>query len=101
MTAMRGTVTIHRTRFLESDVWEGDYPRDDVRTDVYDDMTAIEAANLLKREGLSFDATGADWAADPDGSYISDYGTGERTETSGHLSGFHPRVAAAIIRAVG
>lgn len=97
---MTGTVTIHRTRFLESDIYEGDYPRDNVQTDVYDELSAREAADLIRRNGLTFEATGRAWAADPDGSYTSDYGTGERTETSAHLSGFHPRVAAAIITTV-
>lgn len=96
---MTGTVTIHRTRYLESDIHDGDVPRDDVETNVYDELTAREAVNLISREGLSFTATGADWATDPDGSYISDCATGERTETSAHLSGFHPRVVTAIMAA--
>lgn len=98
---MKGTVTIHRTYFLEADIVDGDYPRDDVTTEVHDGLTAREAADLLTREGLSFQATGNDWAADPDGTYISNYATGERVETSGHLSGFPDRVTAAIIETVG
>ena len=94
---MSGTLTIHRTFFLESDIADGDYPRDDIVTDVWEDVSASEAAGILERQGLSFAATGSDWAADPDGSYITDYRTGQRCETSGHLSGFHPRVHAAIM----
>lgn len=97
----RGTVTVHAVHFLEDDIHDGDYPRDDTRTTVYDDVTAREAADIIRREGLSFAATGNDWAANPDGSYVSNYATGERVEESAHLSGFHPRVEAAIISAVG
>jgi hypothetical protein len=96
-----GTLTIHRTYFLLDDVVDGDFPRDVTATDVYSSVTAKEAADILIREGLSFDATGNDWAADPDGSYVTNYATGQRCETSGHLSDFDPRLVAAIIRRVG
>jgi len=95
-----GTVTIHRTYFLEEDVWEGDFPRDDTVTEVFEGLSAVEAAQLLEREGLTFGATGGDWAGDPDGTRIVNYGTGQREETSGHLSGFHPRVELAIVERV-
>lgn len=95
-----GTVTIHRSYFTEEEVWEGDAPRT-VETEVHDGLTAREAADMLTREGLTFAATGNDWAADPDGSRIVNYGTGLREETSGHLSDFPDRVAAAIADAVG
>lgn len=96
-----GTVTIHRTYFLEEDVYDGDFPRDDTRTDVHDEITAREAATLIEREGLSFAATGNTWAADPDGSRITNYATGQRVEVSAHLSEFPERVANAIIEVVG
>lgn len=96
-----GTVTFYHTFFLEDDVEDGDFPRDDVDTEVFDGIGAVEAARLIEREGLSFAATGNEWAADPDGSRIVDYSTGRRVETSAHLSYFHPRVVAAIIERVG
>jgi hypothetical protein len=96
-----GTLTIYRTHFLEDDIVDGDFPRDDTTMDVYSNVTAKEAADVLIREGLSFDATGNDWAADPDGSYVTNYATGQRCEISGHLSDFDPRLVAAIIRRVG
>ncbi len=96
----RGTVTFHRVHFLEADVCDGDSPRDDTRTSVHDDLTAVEAARLIYRKGLTFEATGGVWAANPDGSRIVDYATGERVEESAHLSGFPERVAAAVMRAV-
>ena len=96
----RGVVTFHRTHFLESDIWEGDFPRDDTRTTVHDDLSASEAARLIRQEGLTFEASGGGWAADPDGSRIVDYATGERVEESAHLSGFPDRVAAVIMRSV-
>lgn len=96
----RGTVTIHAVHFLEDDIVDGDYPRDDTRTTVYDGLTAREACELIRREGLSFAATGNDWAADPDGSRIVNYVTGERVEEFAHLSGFPDRVAVAIMSVV-
>lgn len=96
-----GTVTFHRVHFLEDVALEiGDIPMDDIRTTVHDDLTAVEAVRLIYREGLTFAATGNDWAADPDGSRIVNYATGERVEESAHLSGFPDRVADAIMRAV-
>ena len=35
--------------------------------------TLDEAVDVITREGLTFTATGADWAANPDGSVIVDY----------------------------
>ena len=97
-----GTVTIHETHFLEDVALEiGDIPTDDVRTTVHDGVSAVEAARILCEHGVTFAATGNDWAADPDGSYISNYATAERVETSGHLSGFPDRVLAAIMDRVG
>lgn len=110
---MTGTVKVYVQRFTEDEIAvrdeDGDIveyadpPCDDehVHVEEYDDLTAVEAAERIVREGLSFAATGSDWAADPDGSYISDYATGERTAKTAHLSGFHPRVVAAIIERVG
>lgn len=107
-----GKLTIHETRFTEDEisvydgagqlVEYGDIPYDEKHTTTteYDGVGAREAADILERYGLSFAATGSDWAGDPDGSYISDYATGERIVTSGHLSGFHPRVFAAIVESV-
>ena len=60
-----------------------------------------EAVTLLTSGGLSFAATGTDWAALPDGSYISDYATGERREVTAHLDGFTHAAVAAIVPAVG
>lgn len=81
------TVTFHHTHYLEDDVHDGDIPRDDVRTEVVEVETPVEAAILMAQEGLSFKVTGTDWAADPDGSYILNYATGECVETTGHVTG--------------
>jgi hypothetical protein len=104
MTKHLGTVTIHRTYFLEDDIVDGDFPRDDVRETVYDNVDAVEAARIVQDEGLSFYATSSEsprWASDPDGSYVTDYYRGERCETSAHLSGFPVRLLDAIVRRVG
>lgn len=100
MSIKRGTVTIYRTHFLEDDIYEGEFPRDDVRTEEWDDLSAAEVVALIRREGLTFEATGGSWAADPDGSRIVDYARGERVETSAHLEGWPLRVEVAIIAAV-
>jgi len=103
------TVRLFRTRFLEDDVWEGDFPRDDVRTEDFnwdpredtDEEIIDGAVRVFEREGLTFAATGNDWAANPDGTVIVDYGTGEREEVTGHLIGFTAEQTAAIVERVG
>lgn len=103
-----GTVKIIEVRYTEDEIEirneHGDVeaygtpPYDDEHTRIteYDELTAREAADRIRREGLTFKATGNEWAANPDTSYISNYATGERCEVTAHLSGFHPRVVAAI-----
>jgi hypothetical protein len=103
------TVRIWRTRFFEADVWEGDFPRDDTRSEDFDfdpqtetDEEIIDGAvRVFQREGLTFSATGTDWAGNPNGTRIIDYGTAQREETSGHLIGFTDAQVAAIIEQVG
>ncbi len=103
------TVRLWRTRFFEADVWEGDYPRDDTRSEDFDfdPQTETEeeiidgAVRVLQREGLTFEASGSDWAAHPDGTQIIDYGTAQREEVSGHLIGFTPAQVATIVERVG
>jgi len=101
------TVRINRVRFLEDDVFEGSIPREcyeNARTEDFDfdREDAIEGAvRLIQREGLTFAATGNDWAANPDGTRITDYATGEREETTAHLIGFTMTEARAIIGQVG
>ena len=102
--AVIGTVRIIRVTFLEDDVFEGSIPMEcyeNASTEDFEVSTSAEAVDVLKREGLSFAATGTDWAADPDGSRITDYATAERTETTGHLHGFSPWSVRAIIERVG
>lgn len=96
-----GTVTIRRLYYLEDDIRDGDVPRDDERVETYDELTAHDAVDLIMREGLTFAATGNDWAANPDGSRIVDYATAKREETTAHLAGFSPRVLDAIKEVVG
>lgn len=96
-------VRITRVRFLEDDIYEGDFPRDDTRTEdfeIEEDSTAETIASaiaVLNREGLTFGASGSDWAANPDGTVIVDYGTGEREETTAHLIGFTEDETIAIM----
>jgi hypothetical protein len=98
---MTGTVTLHETHFLESEIIDGDFPRDNTCTDVIECEDVEEAVALIQREGLSFAATGNSWAANPDGSRIVNYATGERVESSAHLSGWSEADEIAIMNAVG
>jgi hypothetical protein len=106
------TVRITRVTFLEDEVFDGGIPMaciDNARTEDFeadraDDSTdeIIDyAVRVLQREGLSFAATGSDYACNPDGSRITDYATAEREETSAHLYGFTDAEREAIIERVG
>ncbi len=95
-------VLVIEIHYLEDDVHDGDRPTDDTRIKAYDcnDEPVDDAVQALEVEGLSFATTGTHWAANPDGSRIADYATGERVETSAHLYGFSDDDLAAIIAAV-
>jgi len=114
MTVFRAPeVRVTRVRFLEDDAIAAcgvpSDAYDNARVEVFDwntlDDTTDEiidgAVRVLQREGLTFAATGSDYAANPDGSTIIDYGTAEREETSAHLHGFTDAEVAAIIDRVG
>ena len=62
--------------------------------------TVEEAVRVIQREGLTFAATGNDWAANPDGTIITDYATAEREETTAHLHGFSEAHTALIMAGV-
>ena len=75
---------------------------DDVRIEEIDVTSVSEAVDLIKSHGLTFESTGNDWAGDPDGSQIVDYGTARREETSAHFGAGWPDAAMdAVIDAVG
>jgi hypothetical protein len=97
---MIGTVKVITVSFLEDEVWEGSIPAkcyDEARVESYEVDDIEEAIKVIEREGLSFTATGTDWAANPDGSFIANYATGERHEVTAHLEGFSEADEAAII----
>lgn len=73
---------ITRTTFFEKDVIEGNITESDTSFQLVEDLDLHEAIELIRREGLTFAATGNDWAASPDGSRIIDYATGQREEVS-------------------
>ncbi len=66
---------------------------DDAQT--FDRMADLVAA--VRRDCVTFDATGAEWASDPDGSQVIDYGTGERETVSWHFDGIAPAMLARVI----
>jgi hypothetical protein len=101
---MIGTVKVYTLSFLEDDVFEGSIPRDayDATTvEEFEVDTVEEAARVISNAGLTFEATGTVWAADPDGSRIVDYATGRREEVTAHLHGFTDADTTAIIATVG
>ena len=83
-----GTVAIIKTYYLLDDIVDGDYPRDDTSIVEYGVEDVAEAVDLLQREGVSFEATGSNWAAQPDGSAVENYATGQQVEVTAHLRGF-------------
>jgi hypothetical protein len=98
------TVRIIEVRFLEDDVYDGGIPQasyDNATVTDYDCDDVDDAVRILTREGVTFAATGNDWAANPDGSTITNYATAERTETTGHLFGFSDADFDVIIERVG
>jgi hypothetical protein len=104
MSDIIGTVRITTVTFLEDEVFEGDIPREcyeAARSEDFECDDIDEAVRAIQREGLTFEATGNEWAANPDGSTITNYATAERAEVTAHLHGFSDADAAAIMERVG
>jgi hypothetical protein len=99
-----GTVKVITVSFLEDDVHDGGIPNasyENARVDEYDVEDVEEAIRVIQYAGLTFEATGNDWAGHPDGSSIHNYATGERHDVTAHLERFLPSEVLAIIEAVG
>lgn len=92
-------LVVHRTYFLEDEIVDGDYynaPHTYTRTDYYPvepsrwddegDTPISKARAHIIDIGVTENA--GSWFSDPDGSYITNYGTAERCETSAHPEGF-------------
>jgi hypothetical protein len=104
MSDIIGTVKILRVRFLEDECFAGSIPQhcyDNARVEEYEADDIEEAVRAITREGLTFSATGSDYAANPDGTRITDYATAEREETTAHLVGFSEADEIAITERVG
>jgi hypothetical protein len=93
------TITVHRTYYRDEDVHDGDIPRDNVWTVVYDcgdwEPLAETAADFLNGEGLT-QPSATDWGprvwySHPDGAT-----TGYRCEPTAHLDGFTDEESADI-----
>jgi hypothetical protein len=110
---MSATITIYTTTFLESEVFGedgesyNDIPYDDDHTTEtihtydpkWDDVPRVEwvVDTIIDKGLVSPSSSGPGvvgsehvWYSDPDGSTITNYGTGEREECSAHLSGLTP-----------
>ncbi len=59
--------------------------------------TVAELVAAVRRDYVRFDATGNLWAADPDGSQIIDYATGEREAVSWHFDSIAPAMLSRVI----
>lgn len=81
---MSKTVRIFRITYFEDDIIDGDITKEEVIRSVVPVEDVDEAVALIKSHGLTFSATGAEWAADPDGSHIIDYRLAEREEITAH-----------------
>jgi hypothetical protein len=108
-------LTIYRTTF--TDVWEGELVDPDTTEEVVscepdefdteDGLTAVDiAARHLADESITSPSTspvpatgplGSLWWSYVDGSYVSNYYTGERTEVSAHPAGFTDDELRAIV----
>lgn len=99
--------TIWRTTFLESEIYEGDYhgaPSTVTREIVYGDtfpFHAIDMFQVCREWGLTFEATGSDRAANPDGSVIVNHDIGLREEVTFCFGDDVPeRIQRAVMAAV-
>ena len=65
-----------------------------------DTLTFDSIADLVdavRRDYVTFTATGTDWASDPDGPQIIDYATAEREEVSWHFDDISPALLSRVI----
>lgn len=101
---MIGIVKVITVSYLESEVFEGSIPfesYENARVELFEVDDIEEAVAVFTRHGLTFSATGTDWAANPDGSYCSDYREGRQNAETAHLEGFTEEQVRIIIAAVG
>ena len=86
----------------EDESTPGDTFNSDAMPHRVDDVTiafdsVAELVRAVRWDGATFDATGADWASDPDGSQIIDYATAEREVVSWHFDGISPAILSRVI----
>lgn len=67
----------------------------DIDTLTFETMAELIAA--VRRDRVTFEASGTDWACDPDGSQIVDYATAAREAVSWHFDGINPAMLARVI----
>lgn len=94
------------SRFFEYIGEDESTPGDTFNTDamphMVDDETLTfdsiaDLVDAVRRDYVTFDATGSDWAGDPDGSQIIDYATAERETVSWHFDGISPALISRVI----
>lgn len=88
-------------RFLEDNVHDGEiaYESEEWEFNVWSNNLEEMAADI-RREFLSFEATGAGYAGDPDGSQIVDFFTGEREIRTMFPRGLHTAELSRLIEMV-
>lgn len=97
-------LVIVRVKYLVDEIADGGIPDsayNNAETEEHFGLSAKETADMIEGEGLTFASTGTDWAALADGSYASNYYTGEETEVSAHFYNYPDRLVSAIMRKVG
>lgn len=98
-------VKVTTVRYLDSEVYEGSLPfsaYENADVTLHENLEIHEAIDLIRNLGLRFDATGNEWAADPDRSRIVDFQTGMREQVTAHpvVETMHDWELAAIIAGV-
>lgn len=94
-------VLITRAYFSIDDIADGDIEYRDIVTEVVPADDAESAAEIICDLGLSFAATGADWAVSPDGAQIANFRSGIFEEVTARIVADSDSVLAAVRNLAG
>jgi hypothetical protein len=83
--------------FLPGDDFNIDATPHTVTIDEMEFDSMRELIDAVKRDYVRFDATGNDWAADPDGSQIIEYARAEREAISWHFDNIPERLLNRVL----
>lgn len=80
-------IKVTKVRWDEADEYEGSIPmqaHEDAEETLHENLEIHEAIDLIRGLGLTFAATGNEWAADPDGSRSVSLTNRMREEVTAH-----------------